>query len=97
MKTAAWKFDLLLRVLASPFALLLALIQGTARLVRLRKAIQPTITCRTCGHSISLVGLWRCGCGYTYQGHLLRYCPVCGSFPRVIRCFHCQATEVVHL
>lgn len=97
MKSSRWKWDLLLLVLASPIFLLLAVVRGVRHVIRLPKAIQPAITCRACGHPISLVGLWRCGCGHTYQGHVLRYCPVCGALPKMIRCFNCQATEHVHL
>lgn len=97
MKLTTWKWDLLLFVLASPILALSALVRGIRGLIFLRKAVQPAVTCRTCGHKISLVGFWRCGCGYTYEGHLLRYCPVCGSLPRIIRCYNCQATKSVHL
>jgi hypothetical protein len=51
------------------------------------------IVCRNCGAPISLVGLWKCRCGYTYKGHLLRACPVCNSLPRMARCFQCGVTE----
>jgi hypothetical protein len=51
------------------------------------------ILCRNCGVAISLVGIWKCRCGYTYKGHLLRSCPVCDSLPRMARCFECGVTE----
>ena len=51
------------------------------------------IFCRNCGSAISLVGIWRCKCGYTYKGHLLRPCPVCEAVPRMARCFRCGTTE----
>jgi hypothetical protein len=51
------------------------------------------ILCRNCGSAISLVGIWRCRCGYTYKGHLLRPCPVCDALPRMARCFRCGLTE----
>jgi hypothetical protein len=51
------------------------------------------IVCRNCGSPISLVGIWKCRCGYTYKGHLLRACPVCDSLPRMARCFQCGVTE----
>ena len=91
----AWQWDLTLFILASP----ILAVRGTVRLVRrarlLYQAAQPTIRCRTCGEEISLVGLWRCHCGYTYQGHLLRYCPICGALPLMIRCYQCGTTETV--
>jgi hypothetical protein len=51
------------------------------------------IVCRNCGGGISLVGIWRCRCGYTYKGHLLRPCPVCDALPRMARCFQCGVTK----
>lgn len=56
-------------------------------------AYRHEILCRNCGTAISLVGIWRCKCGYTYKGHLLRTCPVCGALPRMARCFRCGVTE----
>jgi len=37
----------------------------------------------------SLVGLWRCSCGFTYRGHLLRSCPVCREYSVRGRCYRC--------
>jgi hypothetical protein len=51
------------------------------------------ILCRNCGTAVSLVGIWRCRCGYAYKGHLLRPCPVCDALPRMARCFNCGITE----
>ena len=58
-----------------------------------RMAYTPRIICRNCRRTISLVGMWRCGCRFTYRGHLLRVCPVCGSMPRMVRCYDCGVTE----
>ena len=55
-------------------------------------AYRHDISCRNCGSAISLVGIWRCRCGYTYKGHVLRSC-VCGSLPRMVRCFQCGITQ----
>ena len=56
-------------------------------------AYRHEIFCRNCSAAISLVGIWRCKCGYTYKGHLLRACPVCDAVPRMARCFRCGTTE----
>lgn len=56
-------------------------------------AYRHEIYCRNCGSAISLVGFWRCRCGYTYKGHVLRCCPVCDSLPQMVRCFQCGVTE----
>ena len=56
-----------------------------------RLAVSPALMC-ACGEEVSLLGEWRCRCGYTYQGHLMRTCPVCLSMPRVARCYACGLT-----
>lgn len=58
-----------------------------------RTAYRPSIICRNCRATISLVGLWHCACGYSFRGHLVRECPVCGSLPRMVRCYSCGLTE----
>ena len=84
--------DLVLLALASP----VYCVRGIFRAIRKGKfwmaSYTPRITCRNCGEDIWLVGLWRCGCGYTYKGHLLRVCPVCKGLPRIVRCFSCGIT-----
>lgn len=57
----------------------------------MRLAVAPGMLCE-CGVWLSLVGLWKCSCGFTFRGHLLRRCPVCGTVPCVIRCFRCGVT-----
>ena len=95
MRLKRWQWDLLLFILASPFLLIEGLL-GLWRRWRVWRLTQaPAILCRTCHHEIVLFGFWRCRCGFTYQGHLLRYCPVCGSWPVLVRCRHCGATETV--
>lgn len=83
--------DLALLVLASPVYTALAI----RRLIRnyrfMRMASAASIHC-ACGADLSLVGLWRCSCRFTYAGHLLRVCPVCGTLPCIIRCYHCGVT-----
>jgi hypothetical protein len=83
--------DLILFVLASPVLLFLAVRRALMRYRYLQHATRPNITCE-CGEPVSLVGMWRCSCGFTYRGHLLRVCPVCGSAPVVVRCYRCGVT-----
>jgi hypothetical protein len=89
-------FDLILIVLASPILVLRALVRACRTLRHKRKlwslAYRARVPCDTCGASISLVGLWKCGCGFTYQGHVLRTCPVCEATPAMVRCFACGVT-----
>jgi hypothetical protein len=84
--------DLILWVLASP----ILFVQWLFRLRRTwefwRMAYTTRIVCGNCGGNIWLIGLWRCGCAYTYRGHVLHRCPVCGSLPRMVRCFACGVT-----
>lgn len=91
----SWERDLTLFALASPILAARGAMRMIRRLQLLRLAVQPVLTCRTCGGAISLVGQWRCACGFEYRGHLLRPCPLCGSFPRMLRCFQCGTTTVI--
>lgn len=86
-------FDLVLFIFASPVLALKALLQLIRRCEFWRVAYLPSLNCGTCGDPVSLIGMWRCVCGFTYQGHVLRRCPVCHSLPRMLRCFSCGATE----
>ena len=74
-------------------------IAGLARVVRRipfwKVAYSATIPCRTCKAPISLVGMWKCACGWTYRGHALRHCPLCYTLPRVARCLACGCTVLL--
>ena len=85
--------DLVLRILASPVRLLVALDRVLQNGSFWQLSNSPTTTCGSCKEVISLVGQWKCRCGFTYRGHLMRTCPVCYSSPRVVRCVHCGVTE----
>ena len=85
--------DLLWWVLASPFMFAAWIVRVIQNLKFWKMAYTSEIPCSNCGASISLVGIWRCGCRYTHRGHLLRECPICGSMPRMVRCFNCGVTE----
>ena len=83
--------DLILWLLASPVLFVRAIVRTFMKVQFLEAAIRVAVRCE-CGESVSLVGLWQCGCGYTYKGHLIRECPVCGSVPVVVRCYSCGLT-----
>lgn len=83
--------DWALFVVASPILLFQASRRGLERYRFFCLATQAEILCE-CGAPISLVGLWRCSCKFTYRGHLLRECPVCGTIPCVVRCYRCGVT-----
>ena len=83
--------DAVLFVLASPILLFQALQRAIERYRFFRLAMEPQMLCE-CGSAISLVGLWRCSCSFTYRGHLLRMCPMCGTIPCVVRCYRCGVT-----
>jgi formate dehydrogenase maturation protein FdhE len=83
--------DGLLFVLASPILLAQALKRAFERYRFFRLAMEAAIVCE-CGSTVSLVGIWRCSCGFTYRGHLLRPCPVCRTIPCVVRCYRCGVT-----
>jgi len=83
--------DVLLWILAAPALLVRALIRGYRQARFLKLATVARIVCH-CGAAVYLVGLWRCSCGYTYRGHLLRACPVCSTIPVMVRCYRCGVT-----
>src|SRR5262245_49605259 len=85
--------DVILLVFASPVLLANGLLRLFQQCLFCRWAYTPSLPCGTCGETVSLVGMWRCVCGFTYQGHVLRVCPVCNACPRMVRCFACGATE----
>ena len=85
--------DVVLFVLASPVLLMRTVYRVVRRVVFWRMQYVVGVQCRSCGQMISLVGIWRCSCGFTYRGHVLRRCPVCRMLPRMARCFECGATE----
>jgi hypothetical protein len=84
-------FDLALAMLASPILIVKALRSAFRRSRFLAVAARASIGC-ACGRAVSLVGMWRCPCGFTYKGHLLTICPLCGSLPRMVRCYGCGVT-----
>lgn len=83
--------ELILWLLASPILLIRALVRIYRQSQFLATAVKPNILCE-CGEKIWLVGLWQCDCGFTYRGHLLRPCPVCGAIPLMVRCYRCGVT-----
>lgn len=85
--------DVVLFLLASPILFLRWVFRLIRRWIFYRMAYTVRITCRNCGAPVSLVGLWRCACGFTYRGHVLRSCPICGALPRMLRCYVCGVTE----
>jgi len=83
--------DVALFLLASPVLLMLYLLRCWTHMQFLKAASAASIECE-CGREVSLVGMWRCSCGFTYRGHLLRICPVCGRLPSMVRCYGCGVT-----
>ncbi len=83
--------DGILFILASPVLFVKAVRRAGERYRFFRLAMAPAIVCE-CGAEVSLVGVWKCSCNYTYHGHLLRMCPVCGTIPVVVRCYGCGVT-----
>lgn len=85
------RFDWVLLALASPILFFQAVRRTMERYRFFRLAMESEMLCE-CGSPISLVGLWKCSCSFTYRGHLLRSCPVCRTVPCVVRCYRCGVT-----
>jgi hypothetical protein len=90
-KLKRWHGEVLLFLLASPVLAVRAAVTGVRKTRFLAVASRTEICCE-CGSSVSLVGRWKCSCGFTYNGHLLQLCPVCGSLPCMVRCYACGVT-----
>ena len=84
--------DLILYVFASPILFVQAMRRGMERYRFFQLAMEPAIIC-DCGSDVSLVGFWKCSCGFVYQGHLLRTCPLCAAIPCIVRCYRCGRTS----
>ena len=78
-------------VVASPILAVKAVRRALEGYRFLRLAMQSVVVCE-CGSEVSLVGFWKCSCGFSYRGHLLRVCSVCGTIPCVVRCYRCGVT-----
>src|SRR5689334_13134376 len=84
-------WDLTIFLLASPMLAIVTLRRAIRKLRFFLAASRIEVTCE-CGAAVALVGVWKCGCGFTYSGHLLTICPVCASVPCVVRCYRCGIT-----
>jgi hypothetical protein len=89
-----WLGEAALFALASPVLALRAIVTALCKGKFLVMASRTKFLC-DCGSDVSLVGLWRCGCGFTYKGHLLQVCPICGTLPRMVRCYACGVTQTL--
>jgi hypothetical protein len=93
MKQNLTEFDqTILTFFAAPAIVVVKLVQIVARWRFYKTAYTSRLFCANCGAAVWLVGLWRCPCGFTYKGHLLRICPVCESLPAMVRCYECGVT-----
>lgn len=90
-----WQKRIILWLLASPFLLISGILKVIRHLRFLRLASATLVMCKACGAEISLLGQWKCTCGYVYRGHLMRKCPVCYSLPRLARCYRCGVTQLL--
>lgn len=91
----AFVVDIVLWIAAIPVSILVGLVRAARQIPSWKAAYSASIPCRTCGTPISLLGQWRCTCGYVYRGHMLRPCPICHSLPRIARCLACGCTELL--
>lgn len=94
MKWRIWAFifRMVLYLFSLPLLLIWHLIRGIRGLRSLHHAQITSIQCSNCNYHISLVGIWKCACGYTYRGHVMRCCPQCSRTANLVRCLRCQVT-----
>jgi len=91
-----WALKLAAYILSLPFLVIWGITKAVRYLHLLQLAVTSSVDCSNCGNPVSLTGNWRCECGFTYSGHLMRPCPVCQRVPRIVRCYRCQATTLLH-
>ena len=84
-----------LYILAAPIYLISGLWKLPKQVRRLSLAVQAKVKCQICSEDVPLVGMWRCPCGFQYQGHLIQTCPNCGRTPSMARCWNCGATVML--
>lgn len=86
---------LVIFILALPTYVVVYAVKLVLIVWRARYALSTWVWCFHCDHEISLVGGWRCHCGYTYTGSVLRLCPVCHTRPVFVRCPGCGVTRKI--
>lgn len=60
---------------------------GAVRRSRQRRAVlSMEVALCPAGHEVVLTGLWKCGCGMSYDGHAFESCPHCGEVPHAVQC-----------
>lgn len=59
---------------------------------RYRQLSYDHLVCRFCGHTIELLGAWRCDCGVNRPGNYYGRCPNCLKHPKHIDCPSCTFT-----
>lgn len=60
---------------------------GTIRRSRRRRGVLSVeVALCPAGHEVILTGLWKCGCGMSYDGHAFQSCPHCTETAHAITC-----------
>lgn len=59
---------------------------------RYRQLSLETLRCRFCQNEISLLGAWKCECGFSRPGNYYGRCPKCLKHPHYIDCPACKFT-----
>lgn len=52
-------------------------------------ATRDSLPCPGCRHEVSLIGRFRCSCGFTYDGYGFAPCPICLDIPPYLPCSRC--------
>ena len=87
-----WTFKAILYLVALPMYIIMIVPRTKQYIKRLKLSVKPYMECPSCGAQVPLVGMWKCPCGYQYQGHLLKACANCGRTPLMARCWDCGVT-----
>lgn len=52
-------------------------------------ATRDALICPGCHGPIELVGRFKCGCGFVFDGYVFSRCKVCGKTPSFVACQAC--------
>lgn len=79
-------------ILALPFLIIWGIRRMDKYMRVLVLSVSPSTPCVACKSEVTLLGIWRCSCGYTFKGHYMTPCSMCGRVPRLVRCLNCSVT-----
>lgn len=82
LRAVLWASTLILL----PIAVAVDLVGTIRRSRRRRGVLSVEVALCPAGHEVVLTGLWKCGCGMSYDGHAFQSCMHCAETAHAITC-----------